>query len=57
MAASAMAAADSLGWDHFDILGHSMGGATALRVATLTPERVSAVVALTPVSPQRNSLG
>ncbi|AKO52810.1 hydrolase [Marinobacter psychrophilus] len=56
MAASALAAAASLGWDHFDILGHSMGGATALRVATLAPERVSAVVALTPVSPQGTPL-
>jgi len=56
MAASAMAAADSLGWDHFDILGHSTGGATALRMATLSPERVSAVVALTPVSPEGTPL-
>lgn len=56
MAASALAAADSLGWDHFSILGHSMGGAAALRVATLAPERVSAVVALTPVSPQGTPL-
>lgn len=51
MASAAVAAVDHLGWDSFAILGHSMGGATALRVATIAPERVSTVVALTPVSP------
>lgn len=56
MAAAALAAADSLGWDRFGVLGHSMGGTTALHLATLAPERVSAVVALTPVSPQGTPL-
>ncbi|MEV8212902.1 alpha/beta hydrolase [Leifsonia sp. NPDC077715] len=51
MAAVAIAAADSLGWDTFGILGHSMGGETALRVATLVPDRVTNIVAVTPVSP------
>lgn len=51
MARGALSAADALGWDSFAILGHSMGGGTALRVATMEPDRVSAVVALTPVSP------
>jgi pimeloyl-ACP methyl ester carboxylesterase len=51
MASVAIAAADRLGWDRFSILGHSMGGVTALRVATRIPQRVSSVVALTPVSP------
>lgn len=51
MASVAIAAADSLGWNTFGILGHSMGGETALRVATLVPERVTSVVAVTPVSP------
>lgn len=51
MAAAALAAADDLGWDKFAILGHSMGGATALRIATVASDRVSSVVALTPVSP------
>lgn len=50
MAAEALAAADELGWDKFAVLGHSMGGATAIRVATLAPDRVASVVALTPVS-------
>jgi pimeloyl-ACP methyl ester carboxylesterase len=51
MARAAIAAADQLGWKTFAVLGHSMGGATAMRVATLAPDRVSAVFALTPVSP------
>jgi pimeloyl-ACP methyl ester carboxylesterase len=57
MARSALAAADELGWDRFAVLGHSMGGATAIRVATLAPERVTAVAALTPVSPGGSALG
>ena len=56
MAARALAAADELGWDSFAVLGHSMGGATAIRVATLAPDRVTAVVALTPVAPSGLSL-
>lgn len=51
MAHAALDAAAELGWDHFAVLGHSMGGATALRVATLAPDKVTSVVALTPVSP------
>ncbi len=51
MAASALSAVDELGWTSFSVVGHSMGGVTALRVATLRPEAISRVVALTPVSP------
>lgn len=51
MARCALEAADALGWDRFAILGHSMSGAVALRVATFAPERVTSIVALTPVSP------
>jgi pimeloyl-ACP methyl ester carboxylesterase len=51
MARAALEAVDSLGWTSFAVLGHSMGGATALRVATLRPAAVTAVAALTPVSP------
>lgn len=51
MARAALKAADTLGWAKFALVGHSMGGVTALRVATLAPERVTAVAALTPVSP------
>lgn len=51
MAHAALAAADALGWKSFSVVGHSMGGATAMRVATLRPNSVSHVVAITPVSP------
>lgn len=51
MAQAALAAADLLGWDHFSVLGHSMGGAAAIRVATLAPRRVVSVAAVTPASP------
>lgn len=51
MAQAALAAADALNWKSFSVLGHSMGGATALRVATLRPGNVSRVIAVTPVSP------
>ena len=51
MARAALAAADELGWNEFAVLGHSMGGGTAMRVATMAPDRVTAVCALTPVSP------
>ncbi len=56
MASEALAATDELGWDSFAILGHSMGGTTALRVTTLAPDRVSSVVALTPVAPSGTPL-
>ncbi|MGH8517234.1 MAG: alpha/beta fold hydrolase, partial [Panacagrimonas sp.] len=42
---------EHLGWTSFAVLGHSMGGATAMRVATLRPNAVTAVATLTPVSP------
>lgn len=51
MAKAALAAVDELGWTSFAVLGHSMGGATAMRVATLRPKSVTAVAAVTPVSP------
>jgi pimeloyl-ACP methyl ester carboxylesterase len=51
MAKVALDAADELGWERFSVLGHSMGAATALRVATLAPDRVLSIAALTPVSP------
>ena len=49
IAHDAIALADALGWDRFGLLGHSMGGAVALRVTIDVPERVSRIVAATPV--------
>lgn len=51
MARSALAAAADLGWKQFSVLGHSMGGLVALRVATLAPDQVISVAAVTPASP------
>ena len=51
LARQQLAAADELGWDTFDVIGHSYGGAAGLRMATLAPERVRAVVGLCPVMP------
>lgn len=41
-----LAAADALGWEKFDLLGHSMGGAIASLTATASPERVQRLVAI-----------
>jgi pimeloyl-ACP methyl ester carboxylesterase len=56
MSRAALAAADELGWDQFSVLGHSMGGAAALQVATLAAERILSVVAVTPASPSGTPL-
>jgi pimeloyl-ACP methyl ester carboxylesterase len=50
ISADARALADRLGWDRFALLGHSMGGAAALRTYADAPERTTAVVGLSPVS-------
>ena len=49
ISADATALADQLGWDSFSVIGHSMGGMAAQRLAIDAPERVRAVVAVTPV--------
>jgi esterase len=40
---------DSLGWDQFSLIGHSMGGMAVQRVLTVAPKRVRKLVAITPV--------
>jgi len=40
----ALALADTLGWDRFVLLGHSMGGMTAQMLALEHPERVAALI-------------
>jgi pimeloyl-ACP methyl ester carboxylesterase len=49
MAADAIALADKLGWRDFHVVGHSMGGKAAQKVAMDAPSRVRSVVAVTPV--------
>lgn len=49
IAADALALADHLGWQRFSIVGHSMGGMAAQRVAVDAPERVLSLVGVTPV--------
>jgi pimeloyl-ACP methyl ester carboxylesterase len=49
VAADAIALADQLGWDEFHVVGHSMGGKAAQKVAMEAGARVRSVVAVTPV--------
>ncbi|WP_338751763.1 alpha/beta fold hydrolase [Janibacter alittae] len=43
------ALADELGWQRFALVGHSMGGAMGLRALCRAPERITAVVGVSPV--------
>lgn len=49
IAADAVTLADELGWDRFALVGHSMGGAAALRAYADVPDRVTAVIGISPV--------
>jgi pimeloyl-ACP methyl ester carboxylesterase len=49
VAADAIALADQLGWQEFHVVGHSMGGKAAQKIAMDAPERVKSVIAVTPV--------
>jgi pimeloyl-ACP methyl ester carboxylesterase len=44
-----LALAADLGWDRFALVGHSMGGKVAQWIAINAPDRVTAVVGVTPV--------
>lgn len=44
-----LALADSLGWESFSLIGHSMGGTVAQRVLALAPGRVRRLVGVSPV--------
>lgn len=48
VAADAITLTNQLGWDGFHIVGHSMGGKAAQKVAMDEPMRVKSVVAITP---------
>jgi pimeloyl-ACP methyl ester carboxylesterase len=49
VAADAISLADQLGWREFHVVGHSMGGKAAQKVAMDARARVQSVIALTPV--------
>jgi pimeloyl-ACP methyl ester carboxylesterase len=49
VAADAIALADQLGWREFHVVGHSMGGKAAQKVAMDAPARVRSVTSVTPV--------
>ncbi len=48
-ALDAIAVADGLGAERFSLVGHSMGGSAVQRVLALAPDRVDAVVGISPV--------
>lgn len=49
VAADVLALADALGWQRFSLVGHSMGGAAVQRVLADAPDRVRALVGISPV--------
>ena len=49
VATDALRIADQLGWKKFAVVGHSMGGKAAQRLAIGHPERISALAGITPV--------
>ncbi|MGF1429664.1 alpha/beta fold hydrolase [Kitasatospora sp. LaBMicrA B282] len=49
IAGDVLALADELGWEHFSLVGHSMGGKAAQRVLLQAPERVRRLVGIAPV--------
>jgi pimeloyl-ACP methyl ester carboxylesterase len=49
IAADTLATADALGWPTFSLVGHSMGGTAMQRVYTRAPDRVEAMVGISPV--------
>ena len=48
-AADALALADTLGWDRFSLLGHSMSGVAMQHVLVQAPDRVRRMVGVAPV--------
>ena len=49
ISADVLALADDLGWETFDVIGHSMGGMAAQRVLADAPHRVRRLVAISSV--------
>jgi pimeloyl-ACP methyl ester carboxylesterase len=46
-----LAAADALGWEHFGLLGHSLGGAVASVLAAACPERIERLLLIEALGP------
>jgi len=46
-----LAAADALGWEHFGLLGHSLGGAVASVLAAACPERIEQLLLIEALGP------
>lgn len=49
IAGDALALAGALGFDRFDVVGHSMGGMAIERIAVRAPQRVRSMLAIAPV--------
>lgn len=49
ISADVLALADSLSWNEFHLIGHSMGGMAIQRVAVDASDRISSCIAVTPV--------
>lgn len=48
--------ADLQGIEQFDLIGHSFGGAVAITMTTMAPERIRSLVAITPMTDYRPPL-
>jgi pimeloyl-ACP methyl ester carboxylesterase len=46
-----LAAADALGWTHFGLLGHSLGGAVASMLAAASPQRIERLLLIEALGP------
>jgi 3-oxoadipate enol-lactonase len=57
ISADCLALADRLAWDQFHVIGHSMTGVAAQRIALDAPERVKSVIAVCPMSAAGSSAG
>lgn len=51
ISADARTLADELGWERYALVGHSMGGTAMMRTFADAPERVTAMVGVSPVPP------
>lgn len=51
ISADARALADELGWQRYALVGHSMGGSAMMRIFADAPERVTALIGVSPVPP------